>query len=90
MSVVSLARKAGFTALPLNAPASVSRSRLEAETSMMSSSSWRMIWVMTSRNSARVRCRTNLPSASRTGPVPGIGFDMSPSLASAMMKSPLA
>ena len=31
-----------------------------------------------------------LPSAARMGPVPGNGFDMSPSFASAMMKSPLA
>src|SRR5689334_22176720 len=57
---------------------------------MMSKRSCWMIFAICSMNSARVRKRVTVPSAARIGPVPGIGLDMSPSLASAMMKSPLA
>ena len=85
-----MARNAGLTALPSYALAFCSSSKFDADVSMMSTKSCRMISATFSRNSALVRNRVKLPSAARMGPVPGNGFDMSPSLASAMMKSPLA
>ncbi len=55
MSLVSLARIAGLTRLSLKTPSSVSSSRFEAETSMMSTMSWATIALIWSRNSALVR-----------------------------------
>jgi hypothetical protein len=90
MSVVSLARMAGFTALPWKTPSSLSSSRFDADTSMTSTTSCATMALIWSRNSGRVRYRLQLPSASRLGPVEGRLGPMSPSLASAMMKSLLA
>jgi hypothetical protein len=55
MSVVSLARMAGFTALWRKTPSSHKRSVFEADMSMMSTTSCATIARIWSRNSARVR-----------------------------------
>ena len=87
MSVVSLARKAGLTPVPANALRLTSFSRLEAEVSMMSTTSCLTIASIKSRNSARVLSRGVAPFVARAGPTAWRPGPMSGSFASAMMKS---